>query len=488
MMKRRIGTGAATGFLLASFILLLDAAVGYRNVLTLHENDQAVTHTHKVLSSLTNVFSTLKDAETGQRGFLITGEERYLEPYNAALDVIHREIAQLQTLSAGSSLRQASLNDLGQRIDAWLGHLDRNIVLRRDKGFEAVRQSVLTERSKEEMDAIRSLCDDMIGEKEEVLARRAAESRQSFLIARAAQAGGALLSLGILGLAYTLVRRELAARGKAEAGLRQARDELEQRVRERTAELGTANEALRRSNQDLEQFASIASHDLQEPLRKIQAFGDRLQHQAGDALGGQSLDYLARMRAAAARMRTLINDLLTFSRVTTQVRPFQEVDLAAIARDTVADLEGRIQQTQGRVELGELPTLEADPVQMHELFLNLIGNGLKFHRPGEQPVVRVGGRQLPENGPGGPLCELTVRDNGIGFEEVYRERIFEVFRRLHGRSEYEGTGIGLAICRKIVERHGGTIAACSAPGQGATFVVTLPVHQAKEETTGGQTT
>jgi signal transduction histidine kinase len=193
------------------------------------------------------------------------------------------------------------------------------------------------------------------------------------------------------------------------------------------------------------------------------------------------------MRAAAARMRTLINDLLTYARVTTQARPFQEVDLSAVARETVADLEGRIQQTQGRVELGELPRLEADPVQMHELLLNLIGNGLKFHRHGEPPVVRVEGRLLSDGVPGGgPHCELTVRDNGIGFEETYRERIFEVFRRLHGRTEYEGTGIGLAICRKIVERHGGTITACSAPGQGAAFVVNLPVRQGKEETSREQ--
>jgi signal transduction histidine kinase len=477
-MKRRIGTGAATGFSLASVILLLDAVVGYRNVLSLQENEQAVTHTRTVLARLANVLSTLKDAEAGQRGFFLTGDARYLKPYDAALDTIPRELDPLQDLTADNPRQQGRLNEMRQRVAAWLDQLGQNIDLHKAKGLDADRQAALLDQSKDEMDGIRALGDDLKREEEDLLARRAGQSGQSFVLAQAAQVGGAALSLGLLGLAYGLVRRELTARARAEAGLVQARDELERRVTERTAELGAANEALRRSNQELEQFASVASHDLQEPLRKIQAFGDRLHKHAADVLDEQGRDYLSRMRTAAVRMRTLINDLLALSRVTMQARPFQELHISEVARETVADLEGLLQHTQGRVEVGELPILEADPVQMHELLLNLIGNGLKFHRPGEPPVVRVEGRLVGE---GRPRCELTVRDNGIGFDASHREHIFEVFRRLHGRSEYEGTGIGLAICRKIVQRHGGTITASSAPGQGATFVVTLPVRQFREE-------
>ncbi len=277
-----------------------------------------------------------------------------------------------------------------------------------------------------------------------------------------------------------------------------AREGLESRVRERTAALRSANEALQtevrerreaeeraqafavelqRSNRELEQFASVASHDLQEPLRKIQSFGDRLKAKCADGLGDQGRDYLERMCAAAARMSRLINDLLSFARVTTQARPFAPVDLNHEARQVVSDLEGRLQQTGGRIDLGPLPTLEADSVQMRQLLQNLVGNGLKFHKPGEPPVVRVEGRLLPAQDGGEPArCEIAVSDNGIGFDEVYRDRIFQLFQRLHGRNEYEGTGIGLAICRKIVERHGGTITARSAPGQGATFLVTLPLR------------
>ncbi len=235
--------------------------------------------------------------------------------------------------------------------------------------------------------------------------------------------------------------------------------------------------SLQTSNRELEQFASVAAHDLQEPLRKIQAFGDRLRSRCGDSLGEQGRDYLARMQNSAARMRTLINDLLTFSRVTTKGLPFVPVDLTRLAREVVSDLEGRLQETGGRVEVGELPTIEADPMQVRQLLQNLIGNALKFHRPGVPPVVEVRARLVAAVGHDASRCEITVRDNGIGFEEQYRERIFDVFQRLHGRQEYEGTGMGLAICRRIVDRHGGQITAHGVLGQGATFLITLPAQQ-----------
>jgi two-component system sensor kinase FixL len=244
---------------------------------------------------------------------------------------------------------------------------------------------------------------------------------------------------------------------------------------------------LQRSNRELEQFASVAAHDLQEPLRKIQAFGDRLKSKYEETLGDQGREYLERMQGSAARMQNLINDLLTFSRVTTKPKPFQPVDLMQVAQEVVSDLESRIQQTCGRVEVADLPTVDADPLQMRQLFQNLISNGLKFHRAEEPPVVKIEGKVLAEmdrlfdgSGQDCLLCQITVQDNGIGFEEQYLDRIFEVFQRLHGRQEYEGTGMGLAICRKIAERHGGTITARSQPGQGATFIVTLPVKQPNE--------
>jgi len=238
---------------------------------------------------------------------------------------------------------------------------------------------------------------------------------------------------------------------------------------------------LERSNRELQDFAYVASHDLQEPLRKIVVFGERLKEKNSAALGTEGLDYLERMQKAASRMQSLINDLLSFSRITTKAQPFKPVNLAEVASDVVTDLEGRIELVKGRVELGTLPVIDAEPLQMRQLLQNLIGNALKFRRPEVPPVVKVGSEIVSDPAtPGEKICQLTVSDNGIGFDEKYLDRIFNVFQRLHTRNEYEGTGMGLAIVRKIALYHGGDVTAKSKPGEGATFILKLPVVHRQE--------
>jgi len=272
--------------------------------------------------------------------------------------------------------------------------------------------------------------------------------------------------IGLLGIFTDITERK-----QAEAALRDLAGRLE------------------RSNRELQDFAYVASHDLQEPLRKVSVFGDRLRAKCGEALGEQGRDYLERMLKAAGRMQTLINDLLTFSRLATKSQPFVRVDLANVAREVLGDLEARIEQLQAQVEVGDLPAIEAEPLQMRQLLQNLIGNALKFHRPGDKPIVKVAATVLlervsdaPRNAPLREVLELTVADQGIGFDEKYVDRIFNVFQRLHSRSTYEGTGMGLAIARRIVEHHGGQITATSKPGEGATFIVKLPVHSPQSQT------
>lgn len=258
-------------------------------------------------------------------------------------------------------------------------------------------------------------------------------------------------------------------------------------------EIEKSNERLRQSNRELQDFAYVASHDLQEPLRKVQAFGDRLEKKYAETLSDEGRDYINRMRNAAGRMQNLINDLLTFSRVSSKVQPFQPTDLKKITEEVVSDLEIRIEQTGGRVEIGDLPIIDADSSQMRQLLQNLIGNALKFHRTDEKPVIKIYSKDYKLTGGsffiegeqihtgGDNSCEFVIEDNGIGFDERYLDRIFTVFQRLHGRTEYEGSGVGLAVCRKIVERHGGQIRASSQPGKGSVFFVTLPVKQFEEE-------
>ena len=232
---------------------------------------------------------------------------------------------------------------------------------------------------------------------------------------------------------------------------------------------------LERSNQELQQFAYVASHDLQEPLRKVRTFGERLRKRNESTLDKRSLDYVDRMNNAAVRMQALIDDLLAYSRVSTQAAPFEDTDLNRILADVTEDLEARIDELNGRIDANPLPHIEADQVQMRQLLQNLISNGLKFHRDGVPPVVKVESERMERSGR--QHVQLRIEDNGIGIEEAYYNRIFELFQRLHGRSQYEGTGIGLAICRRIVERHGGTIDVQSQKDVGTTFTVTLPLTQ-----------
>jgi chemotaxis family two-component system sensor kinase Cph1 len=247
-------------------------------------------------------------------------------------------------------------------------------------------------------------------------------------------------------------------------------DITERKQHERT--LKTYVEKLEVLNQELDGFASIASHDLQEPLQKIKGFGEILKRNYSPLLDEMGRDYIDRMQAAAGRMERLIQDLLTLSRLSTQDLEFRRTDLNCIARDVLGDLEGRIKRTGGQVEIGELPIVIAVPIQMQQLFINLIGNALKYHKPGIPPLVKVDALPVSTG-----VVEIRFFDNGIGFEEQAAKKIFKPFVRLHGRSEYEGTGIGLAICERIIENHGGKITARSAPGQGATFIVQLPIRQ-----------
>jgi|GEM_PF-673612 len=294
------------------------------------------------------------------------------------------------------------------------------------------------------------------------------------------------------------------ALAESEARYRALAGALEQQVQQRTAELAATNEELAanneeyaaineeleeangllvRSNDNLQTFAYVASHDLQEPLRKIQQFGDLLQTQYGPHLGDGAA-YLTRMQSAAGRMSTLIKDLLSFSRIATRRDTSAPVDLNDVVASVLVTLELVVADRGAHVTIGALPTIFGNASQLNQLFQNLLSNALKFHRPGVRPLISITAAPVPKTDlppevkparASRQYYRIDVADNGIGFEEKYLDRIFQVFQRLHGRNQYAGTGIGLAICEKVVTNHGGAITATSQPGQGATFSIYLPV-------------
>lgn len=257
--------------------------------------------------------------------------------------------------------------------------------------------------------------------------------------------------------------------------------DLENQVYARTQDLRDANEELERMNRELTAFAYTSSHDLQAPLRKIQAFGSRLIDKEGAKLSVQGQEYLRRMQNATQQMQTLIEDLLSYSRTGTTEKNLENTNLQALLQEVTNELEQVIYEKQAVIDLGPLPTLRVTPFQFRQLFSNLLGNALKFARKDQPPHIQIRAVQQAGSDISHPAAQaghmyhhLTVADNGIGFDPMYSARIFEVFQRLHGRHDYSGTGIGLAICKKIVESHHGFITATSVPGEGATFHIYLP--------------
>lgn len=266
-----------------------------------------------------------------------------------------------------------------------------------------------------------------------------------------------------------LVTRDITKQRQAE----EARRVAERQIREYTVQL-------ERSNSELERFASVASHDLQEPLRKIQAFSDRLRVKYEELLPEAGRDYVNRMQEAAKRMQDLINDLLMFSRLTTKEQRYSPVNLQKILTAVLSDLEVRIEETESKIEYGELPLIEADPVHMRQLFQNLISNAIKFRRADQTSVVKISAETLPAEAGRAARVRLTFSDNGIGIDPKYHDRIFGIFERLHSRGKYEGTGVGLAVCRKICEQHGGSIKVESGVDLGSSFIAELPVRQERK--------
>lgn len=484
-MLARVGGTLVLAFVASFIVLIIIGYITYGSVRSLINDNEMVLHTQDVLDGVQEVQKTLLHTETDARGYLLTGSATFRDIYDQHRAQVPEQIAGLRKLVSDNPAQVERVETLDRVVGARLDLLHEYVERRQVLGVNVITEDGVAE-GKRRMDAVNAALSDLAAAERELLVSRLDQSRnngrQLLLTVILAVSSIAVL----LGLVFFLANRDIRYRRTNELRLKAARDELEQRVIDRTTELTELNTELERSNRELQDFAFVASHDLQEPLRKIQAFGDRLLRVQGPKFDEKGRDYLDRMNKAAERMHTLINDLLAYSRVTTKAQPFEPTDLAAVAKGVIEDIETTIEQAGGTVTLKDLPTIDADALQMRQLLQNLIVNALKFKKTDTAPVVEIRSKILEERVSGSgqnslsDRVQILVEDNGIGFDEKYLDRIFTPFQRLHGRNEYEGTGIGLAVCRKIVERHGGTLTGISKPGEGATFVATLPVSQAKE--------
>lgn len=468
-------------FAVIVIVLCLNGVLAYKTLGDLARNQRSVAATLGTINTITDTYAALLNAETGQRGYLLTGEAKYLEPFHGGIKRVRQLLKELEQETTGLRAQQALVEQLEVAINAKIEELHTVMAKLQENGLAQIPMGLSSSQGKPKMDQVRDLINLLKKEQYALLTQRTAEAMKSRRSALATLVTSTAVSLLLVILIYYVVRSSNRLREKLTHNLQKANDDLETKVQERTTALSHYANELGRNNRELQDFAFVASHDLQEPLRKIRAFGNRLQQKCASELGEQGADYINRMQAAAERMSRLINDLLAFSRAATKGTPFRSTALNKILEDVLDDLEVAIDESHAEITLDDLPVIEADATQMHQLFQNLLGNAIKFRHAHTPPRIRVTkstydtlkvGNIVVED-----VCEITIADNGIGFDQQFIERIFTPFQRLHGQDKYTGTGIGLAVCHRIVERHQGILTAESVPGEGSRFIIKLPLKQ-----------
>lgn len=499
----------ASGFALALLLLSGVGVASYLSLQRLIEHRRWVAHTYQVLDAINDTLSGVTEAESARRGYILADRNRiFLAAYDDGRQKADRGIKAVRQLTSDNLAQQRRLNELEPLVDQRLALLQRSLDLLQQNPSDLATQIALTSQGGVLQQQVEAKLQVMDNEEQTLLQQRSETAEESVVQTTAIGAVGFCLSFGLLAGVYFLLQRQIRVRRRAETALHQANEQLEARVQERTAqlsqmnislqaeimerqqaqqalqqvkegleikvqertaELKQLNEDLVRSNQELEQFAYVASHDLQEPLRAVTGYTQLLVQDYQDRLDESAQEYTAFIVDGARRMQQLIQDLLAYSRVGTRDLVFVSTDCNLVLNQALDNLQVAIAENQAIIHSESLPTVTVDKNQLVQLFQNLLGNAIKFRREAP-PQVQISAEL------NGNEWIFRIRDNGIGMKSRYLVRIFEIFKRLHTRTEFSGTGIGLAICKKIVDRHGGRIWAESEPGVGTAFYFTLPHH------------
>ncbi|RFS24043.1 hypothetical protein DVR12_09170 [Chitinophaga silvatica] len=462
------------GFFIAFTVIVTASIFSYLVAKNLLDNAGRLNHAIEVSKRLEVITRQLKEAESAVRGYNLTKDSSFLNPsIKERIGRISNEYILLRKITAESEKQQRHLDTLQELLEI------------KYMQFEAGGQ-ILSQQNKESsvkegekyMDMIDDKVRDMI-RIEETLVQQKSELFHFYAVLWVPVIFISSLVAILIGIySYITLTREFKLQLHIESRMKSYQRELQQNI-----------QLLNKTNQELEQFAYVASHDLQEPLRKISTFSDRLQSKFKSSLPEDANQLIERMVSAVSRMRILINDLLIFSRAG-RITPesIKPVDMTKVLEDVLIDLELPLEEKNALVNYDQLPIIEGSDTSFHQLFQNLLANSIKFASPERRLEINIhhrimAGRDLEvvkETRWSEKFCRISIDDNGIGFEQAYADRIFLIFQRLHGISEFSGTGIGLAICKKIVDSHNGFIHAYSAPDKGATFVIILPLKQQQE--------
>lgn len=454
-------------FVFAAFALLTVTVISYRSINKFIENSRWLDHTNKVLLDLETLMNLIKESESSYRGLLLIGDKDFIKKYDSIPRHLQERYEHLHFLLRDNRLQDKRLEVLWPVVMKKYEVMNKSISMFRSKEDDKKAALALLKDSKHLMDVITVLINQMIRAEKTYLVVRTEEQEMS--------ASSTLWAIIILSFSAMLI--SVAAFWRINA------DNVEKTKAKLDLEMKVA--ALNRSNYELEQFAYAASHDLQEPLRKVRAFGDRLQHRYAKHLDDTGKDYIMRMQGAAERMQNLIEDLLTYSRINKKEKGFERTNMSEVLKDILSDISELTRRTHAHITYDELPVIEAIPSLIGQLLQNLIINAIKFRKENTEPVIHISssikkGKELDQVSKifaEKEYARIAITDNGIGFDEKYADKIFVIFQRLHGRTEFEGSGIGLAVCKRICEKHHGYISAYSKVGKGATFVIVLPLVQ-----------